>query len=175
MHSIMYKTKLLRDCKLHLPEHTFYVDNIFAFCPLPYVKRMYYLNVNLYRYYIGRDDQSVNETVMTKPIDQQIKIPKIMIHSLNLESISSKKLKSYMLQYLSMMMIVSSALLVNEGSLENLAKRDELWNYLKSNDKKVYKLITLRKFGLPLQWKSEFGKKIIISGYHFFNRIFGFN
>ena len=48
-------------------------------------------------------------------------------------------------------------------------------NYLKSNDKKVYKLITLRKFGLPLQWKSEFGKKIIISGYHFFNRIFGFN
>lgn len=175
MHSIMYKTKLLRDCKLHLPEHTFYVDNIFAFCPLPYVKRMYYLNVNLYRYYIGRDDQSVNETVMTKRIDQQIKITKIMIHSLNLESISSKKLKSYMLQYLSMMMIVSSALLVNEGSPENLAKRDELWNYLKSNDKKVYKLITLRKFGLPLQWKSEFGKKIIISGYHIFNRIFGFN
>ena len=80
-----------------------------------------------------------------------------------------------MLQYLSMMMIVSSALLVNEGSAENLAKRDELWNYLKNSNKQVYRLITERKFGLPLQFKSSIGKKIIIHGYHFFNRIYGFN
>lgn len=175
MHSIMYKTKLLRDCHLQLPEHTFYVDNIFAFCPLPYVKKMYYMNVDLYRYYIGREDQSVNEAVMTRRIDQQIKITKIMIDSFELSDISSKKLKSYMLQYLSIMMIVSSALLTNEGSEENLAKRDELWDYLKKNDKQVYKLITIRKFGILLQFKSDFGKKFIITGYHFFNRIYGFN
>lgn len=175
MHSIMYRTQLLKDCKLILPEHTFYVDNIFAFTPLPHVKKMYYLNVNLYRYYIGRDDQSVNEAVMTRRIDQQIKITKIMIDSHNLTSIPSKKLQSYMLQYLSMMMIVSSALLVNEGSPENLAKRDELWNYLKNSNKQVYHMITQRKFGFPLQWKSSVGKKIIIYGYHFFNRIYGFN
>lgn len=175
MHSIMYKTQLLKDCNLQLPEHTFYVDNIFAFCPLPNVKRMYYLNLDLYRYYIGREDQSVNEAVMTKRIDQQIKITKIMINSLDLKSISSKKMKSYMLQYLSMMMIVSSALLVNEGSPENLAKRDELWKYLKNSNKQVYTLIRTQKFGLPLQFKSPLGKKVIITGYHFFNRIYGFN
>lgn len=175
MHSIMYRTQLLKDCHLTLPEHTFYVDNIFAYVPLPSVKKMYYLNVDLYRYYIGRDDQSVNETVMTRRIDQQIKITKIMIDAHDLTTISSKKLQSYMLQYLSMMMIVSSALLVNEGSPENLAKRDELWNYLKSSNKQVYHLITQRKFGLPLQFKSSIGKKIIIHGYHFFNRIYGFN
>lgn len=175
MHSIMYKTQLLKDCNLQLPEHTFYVDNIFAFCPLPHVKKMYYLNVDLYRYYIGRDDQSVNETVMTRRIDQQIKITKIMIDFLDLSAISSKKLQSYMLQYLSMMMIVSSALLVNEGSPENLAKRDELWNYLNNSDKQVYHLITARKLGFALQLKSSFGKKVIISGYHFLNRIYSFN
>ena len=27
MHSVIYRTKLLRECGLHLPEHTFYVDN----------------------------------------------------------------------------------------------------------------------------------------------------
>ena len=175
MHSIMYKTQLLRDCKLQLPEHTFYVDNIFAFCPLPNVKRMYYLNVDLYRYYIGREDQSVNEAVMTRRIDQQIKITKIMIDFFDLSAIPSKKLQSYMLQYLSMMMIVSSALLVNEGSPENLAKREELWNYLKNKDKQVYHLITSRKLGFALQFKSNFGKKVIISGYHLFNRIYSFN
>lgn len=175
MHSIMYRTQLLKDCHLTLPEHTFYVDNIFAFTPLPSVKKLYYLNVDLYRYYIGRDDQSVNETVMTKRIDQQIKITKIMIDSHDIMAISSKKLQSYMLQYLSMMMIVSSALLVNEGSPDNLAKRDELWDYLKKSDRQVYQLITRRKFGLPLQFKSSVGKKIIIYGYHFFNRLYGFN
>ena len=35
MHSVIYRTELLRDCKLELPEHTFYVDNIFVYEPLP--------------------------------------------------------------------------------------------------------------------------------------------
>ena len=175
MHSLMYRTQLLKDCGLKLPEHTFYVDNIFAFVPLPYVKRIYYMNVDLYRYYIGRDDQSVNEAVMTKRIDQQIKITKIIIDSFDLNSIKSKKLQSYMLQYLSMMMIVSSALLVNEGSEENLAKRKELWDYLKHADKKVYRLITNKKFGFALQFKSVLGRKIIVNGYRFMNKIYAFN
>ena len=80
-----------------------------------------------------------------------------------------------MLQYLSIMMIVSSALLTNEGSSQNLAKRDELWHYLKENDRQVYQLITFRKFGILLQLRSEIGKKVIVTGYHFFNRIYGFN
>ena len=60
MHSVIYRTGLLRECGLKLPEHTFYVDNLFVFEPLPYVKKMYYMDVNFYRYYIGRADQSVN-------------------------------------------------------------------------------------------------------------------
>ena len=43
MHSVIYRTQLLKDCALQLPKHTFYVDNIFVFEPLPYVKKMYYI------------------------------------------------------------------------------------------------------------------------------------
>ena len=43
MHSVIYRTGMLRDCSLELPMHTFYVDNIFVFQPLPYVKTFYYL------------------------------------------------------------------------------------------------------------------------------------
>ena len=64
MHSVIYRTQLLRECGLELPRHTFYVDNLFVYVPLPYVKNMYYLNVDFYRYYIGREDQSVNEKIM---------------------------------------------------------------------------------------------------------------
>ena len=74
MHSVIFRTKLLRECGLKLPENTFYVDNLFVFEPLPYVKNMYYMDVNFYRYYIGREGQSVNETIMISRIDQQIKV-----------------------------------------------------------------------------------------------------
>ena len=35
MHSVIYRTQLLRDCGLELPKHTFYVDNLFVYQPLP--------------------------------------------------------------------------------------------------------------------------------------------
>ncbi len=175
MHSIIYRTKLLRDCDLKLPEHTFYVDNLFAYIPLPYVKKFYYLDVDLYRYFIGRDDQSVNEAVMTGRIDQQIKVNKMMIDAYDLMNIKDFKLRKYMIKYLAMMMIVSSALLVNEGSQESLEKRDELWSYLKNKNLIIYNIINRRKLGKVMQMKRKSGQKIIIHGYHIFNHIYGFN
>ena len=49
MHSVIYKTSILKEINLKLPEHTFYVDNIFVYYPLPSIKKMYYLNVPFYR------------------------------------------------------------------------------------------------------------------------------
>ena len=46
MHSVIYRTQLLHDCGLELPKHTFYVDNLFVYVPLPYVKNLYYLDVD---------------------------------------------------------------------------------------------------------------------------------
>ena len=43
MHSVIYRTKLLRECGLELPKHTFYVDNIYVYKPLPSVKTLYYI------------------------------------------------------------------------------------------------------------------------------------
>lgn len=98
-----------------------------------------------------------------------------MIDSHELSSIKNKKLQSYMTKYLAMMMIVSSALLVKDGTPESLRKRQELWDYLKSNSKRVYRDITNKKFGRPLQLKSKVGRQVIILGYRFCNKIYGFN
>lgn len=175
MHALMYRTEVLRASGLKLPEHTFYVDNIFAFMPLNSAKKLVYLNTDLYRYYIGRDDQSVNETVMIGRIDQQIKITKIMIDDFDYENIHSEKLKNYLLQYLSMMMIVSSVFLVKDGSEESLKKREELWNYLKDKNPEIYRIISRKKFGGLLQFKSKAGLGFIKGGYTIFNKIYNFN
>ncbi|GJM69550.1 hypothetical protein HMSSN036_17660 [Paenibacillus macerans] len=87
MHSVMYRTQLLRDCRLELPKHTFYVDNLFVYTPLAHVKTLYYVNVDFYRYFIGREGQSVQESVMIRRIDQQIKVNKLMIDQVRLDMI----------------------------------------------------------------------------------------
>lgn len=126
MHSVIYRTNLLRDCGLKLPEYTFYVDNIFVFNPLPYVKTMYYMNVNFYRYFIGREDQSVNEQVMISRIDQQITVNKLLVDYYIAEKqhiLTNGKVRKYMVNYLDIITTVSSVLLIRSEQEENLEKK----------------------------------------------------
>ena len=51
MHAVIYRTSLLKGINLTLPKHTFYVDNIYVYKPFPYVRVMYYLDVDFYMYY----------------------------------------------------------------------------------------------------------------------------
>ncbi|MCI9419743.1 MAG: glycosyltransferase family 2 protein [Eubacterium sp.] len=175
MHSVIYRTQMLHDCELELPKHTFYVDNIFVYKPLPSVKTMYYMNVDLYRYFIGRDDQSVNEKVMTSRIDQQIKVNKIMIDAFDLTKIRNKKLRDYMVKYLAMMMTVSSVFLIKEGSEESLGKRSELWRYLKNSSKGMYRLVNKHVLSKPMQIRGKAGRKMVVWGYRISRKLYGFN
>ena len=175
MHSVIYRTELLRSFQFELPKHTFYVDNIFVYNPLPFVKKMYYVNADLYRYFIGRDDQSVNEKVMIGRIDQQIKVNKLMIDAYDLTKIKNKKLRDYMVKYLTMMMTVSSVFLIKEGSEESLQKREELWEYLKNKNKIMYRMINKMALSKPMQFRSKAGRKIVVWGYSLSQKIYGFN
>lgn len=175
MHSVFYRTKLLRDCGLELPKHTFYVDNIFVYQPLPMVKTMYYLDVNLYRYYIGREDQSVNERVMIGRVDQQIRITKYMIESHDLSKIKNHKLRNYMAKYLAMMMAVCTVLLLKEGSDESLQKKEELWEYLDQQNARLCKAVKNKMLSRSMRLKGRAGRKIIILGYQLSQKIYGFN
>lgn len=175
MHSVFYRTNLLRECGLQLPMHTFYVDNIFVYQPLPMVSTMYYLDVDLYRYYIGREDQSVNEKVMIGRVDQQIKITKLMIEAHDLSRMKNRKLRNYMAKYLAMMMTVCTVLLLKEGSEESLAKKDELWCFLEKQNKRLYNAVKHKTLGRLMQLEGKAGRKIIVLGYQLSQKIYGFN
>lgn len=175
MHSVIYRTQLLRDCGLKLPKHTFYVDNIFVYHPLPYIKKMYYLDVDLYRYYIGREGQSVNEKIMIGRIDQQIWVTKWLMDDYDLSKIKNKKLRHYMAKYMVIMMSVCTSLLTVEGSAESLEKDAALWEYLKGSNRQLYKEISSFLLGKSIQMKTRAGKKMIIVGYHLSRKWYGFS
>lgn len=175
MHSVIYRTKLLRDCGLHLPEHTFYVDNLYVYTPLPYVKTMYYLDVDFYRYYIGRGDQSVNESVMIQRIDQQIKVNKIMIDTYDLWKIPNKKLRKYMFNYLEIITVISTVLLIRSGTKENLEKKRELWSYIKQKDIRLFHHLRNGIMGNTMNLPGRSGRKISIAAYKIAQKVVGFN
>lgn len=178
MHSVIYRTKLLRDCGIHLPEHTFYVDNLYVFQPLIQVKNMYYLDENFYRYYIGREDQSVNENVMISRIDQQIKVNKMMIdyfveHKAGI--IKNKRLYQYMRNYLEIVTTVSSVLLIRSETKENLDKKKELWQYIKNQDRRFYNWLRHGIMGSAMNLPGKGGRKLSVDGYKICQKIFKFN
>ena len=177
MHNIFYRTQMLKDCGLELPKHTFYVDNIFAFQPLVYVKKLYYMDVNLYHYFIGREDQSVNEKVMIGRIDQQIRVNKIMIDVMAAEDFSDKssKLKKYMTIYLTKIMTVTSIMLILAGTEEALEKKKDVWDYLKEKDPALYKTIHGSLFGIAMNLPGKFGRKCSVGAYKVAQKFVGFN
>ena len=175
MHSVIYRTELLRQCGLHLPEHTFYVDNIFVYQPLPHVKTLYYLNVNFYRYFIGRSDQSVNEAVMIGRIDQQIRVTKQMIDCYDVTRLSEPKLKHYMVRYLEIMMTVSSILAIRSEDPENLKKKAELWQYVKQQNIKLYLRLRWGFLGQGVNLPGKSGRKVSSACYKIAQKFYGFN
>ena len=175
MHSVIYRTQLLRECGLELPKHTFYVDNIYVYKPLPSVKYMYYMDVDFYRYFIGRDDQSVNEKVMISRIDQQIKVNKIMVEAFDLWKLRDKKLQKYMFNYLEIITVVSTVMLIKSGTEENLQKKRELWGYIKDHDIRLFHHLRRGIMGSTMNLPGKGGRKISIAAYKISQKVVGFN
>ena len=172
MHSVIYRTSLLRESKLELPKHTFYVDNLFVFQPLPWVKKMYYMDLNFYHYFIGREDQSVNEEVMIRRLDQQIRVNKIMIDFMAGQKISNKKLKKYMINYLDIIMTVSSIMALRSGTEENFQKKKELWQYLKQRDYPLFLKIRTGLLGRAMNLPGKSGRQVSVAAYKVTRRFF---
>lgn len=175
MHSVIYRTKLLRECGLELPKHTFYVDNIYVYKPLPFVRTMYYLDVDFYRYFIGREDQSVNESVMISRIDQQIRVNKIMLEDVNLWKVSNPKCRKYMFNYLEIITVISTIMLIRSGTEENLEKKRALWKYIKDQDIKLFHKLRRGIMGQTMNLPGKGGRKISVAAYRLSQKVVGFN
>lgn len=176
MHALVYRTDILRKAKVVLPEHTFYVDNLFAYCPLPYVETLYYLDINLYQYYLGREDQSVNEKVLTARIEQQIKVTKMVAESVDLNEVKKKypKLANYMCRNISIMMAISSIHLLLRGDEKARIRHCELWADIKKSNPMLYYQLRYTKLSGLTNLPGKLGKLATVSGYRLARKIYQF-
>ncbi len=176
MHALIYRTEVLRKSGIVLPEHTFYVDNIFAYRPLPFVRTLYYMDLDLYQYYIGREDQSVNENVLIKRIEQQIKVTKIVAECVDLNEVRSihPKLANYMCRNISIMMAISSIHLLLKGDEEGKNKYVKLWAELKERNPGLYWRLRFTTLCGLTNLPGKLGKRATVDGYRIARKIYKF-
>ncbi|MCG7443262.1 glycosyltransferase [Dermabacter vaginalis] len=175
MHAILYKRSVLLESGLELPRHTFYVDNLYASIPLRHTHTLYYLPVPLYYYFIGREDQSVNEKIMISRLDQQLRVNRIMIDELRVENIASRSLRRYLLHYLTIITSVSLTFAVLAKTPEAKAQGRELLAYLKAHNYPAYRAYRRTPMSIGLSARGPGAHRFIRTTYGVIRKRFGFN
>ena len=175
MHSLVYRTAVLRASGMELPKHTFYVDNLYVYAPLPFVRNIYYLDVDLYMYCIGRADQSVTEANMVKRIDQQVLVSNLMIDACDFAAIRAEYPKLYrlMLHHLTMIMTISSIFLFIRGGDDSVKKHEDMWEHLRATDPEVYRKLRATVLGFITNLPGKPGRKVTVATYRVVNKLFG--
>ena len=131
--------------------------------------------MNFYRYFIGRDDQSVNEKVMIKRIDQQIRVNKLMVDAYINSGNTNKRLKAYMFSYLDIITTISSIMLIRANTEESLQKKKELLEYIKTQNRVVYRKLRHSLFGRVMNLPGRGGRKMSVAAYKISQKFYGFN
>lgn len=136
IHSCTFKTELLKSWHDPLPRKVFYEDNLMICKCLPRVKKMYYFPHDLYRYWIGRPDQSVQETVMMKRYTHQILVTEQSFVACDLDNIEEPMLKKYLKHELFMMFGISIMFTRLNNTEETDAALEKMWENCKKHNKK---------------------------------------
>lgn len=177
MHVTTYRTQLLRDCGIHLPEHTFYEDNLFAYLPLKKVRRLAYLNVDLYHYSIGRKDQSVEENMLKKNCEHQILVSTRIFQSCDPKDLKMEepRLADYLWHALVFFLILAIVFTRLNNSSEADQMVQNMWVALKKENKQLARKLRFRSLALFVSFPGAVGRRFAILCYRIAHKFVAFN
>ena len=175
IHSCTFRTENMRKWGCELPKHTFYEDNLMVYLTLPHTRRMVYMNADLYRYAIGRPDQSVQRTVMMKRYHHQILVTERCFTSCHLDDIQEPRLKRYMRHELFVMFGIAILFTRLNRTVESDAALERMWETCMAFDPKwggyFRNRSPLRFICLP----GRFGQNVSGLVYKLANKVVRFN
>lgn len=175
IHSCTFRTENMRKWGCELPKHTFYEDNLMVYLTLPHTRRMVYMNADLYRYAIGRPDQSVQRTVMMKRYHHQILVTERCFTSCHLDDIQEPRLKRYMRHELFVMFGIAILFTRLNRTVETDAALERMWETCMAFDPKwggyFQNRSPLRFICLP----GRFGQNVSGLVYKLANKVVRFN
>lgn len=143
-----YKLSVLRDSGLKMLEKTFYVDMQYNLIGISKVKTFKFYNLDIYRYFIGRKDQSMN---LNSFVNHKLDHEKVMKYLVDFYSDTSKKMSNNMKKYCEMVLRYmlythySIFCLYDSNHSDAYKKIKSFDDYLKEKNQKLY---NLSDFGL---------------------------
>lgn len=157
MHSLTYRTSILKNNNIQISEKTFYVDTEYTLLPLKYVENYIYFALDLYQYFLGRPDQSMNINVMKQKSDHHVRVTKRVL-DFYLEIFEENQIKQIVRESLDYLINKQIQLLIMNMQV------DEIYELLSYADKRNY------------QWEYDKSKKTIslVAINYKFNRVFDF-
>ena len=177
LHSCIHRTQILRDCKLELPKHTFYEDNLFAYTPLPYVERICYMDIDLYHYLIGRADQSVAEDALKKRCSHQILVSTRIFKAYDLKEIKAgnPKLARYMYHEIEFMMAIATAFTRLNRTAEAEQMIRDMWADVSEFDAKLARRVRRASIAAFVNLPGKVGRDLGLAGYRLCHKFVAFN
>lgn len=136
IHACTFRTELLRESGIVLPKHICYEDNYLVYGNLKLVERMYYMNLDLYRYFIGRAGQSVQEDVMERRYAQQLKASEICFTAYHLDEVKEKRKLSYCRHELFILLGIATVFARLNGSEQAEEDLRQMWANCRAYDAK---------------------------------------
>ena len=153
IHACTFRTALLRQTGLQMPKHTFYEDNYMVYGNLRSAQKMYYMNLDLYRYFIGRSGQSVQADVMARRYAHQLKATELCFTCYHLDDLPEKRQRDYCRHELLVMLAISVLYARLSGTAQ--AERDlaDMWRAYRAYDeawtKRFRRNVVLRLASIP--------------------------
>lgn len=175
LHSMMYKKSVLDKSNIDLPKHVFYEDNLFIYLPLVNTKTIYYLDLDLYRYYIGRADQSVQESQMVKRSSHQVLVSEKVCTKYDLTKIENKKLRRLMRRECIFLITIGVVFSRISYTKEGEKQYKELWQKIKEKNPKLYHSIRYTTMATFVSFPTRLGRFISLFGYRLAHKLVKFN
>ena len=162
-------------CGGELPRKVFYEDNLMVCRTLPYVERMFYMDIDLYRYTIGREGQSMQDDISRSRYTHHLLIAETCFKSVDLDSLKVRQHRQYMEHELFMLFSFATTFSRLNKSDEADANLEAMWRNCEAHNEKwsrhFRKGTALAFINIP----GKMGRAIADGIYKFANRVVRFN
>lgn len=158
MHSITYRTEMLRHINYRQTEGISYTDTEWVYYPQHGVKTCIYLPYDVYRYVVGREGQTMDAKVLIKSASHYSKLLRAMVDFANHLSTADKALYTYhrleaQIAHLSMGVYRTCLVLQDADSFDKelITAFDEFMKHERPAIYKQAEQLTLKKY-LPIHY-----------------------
>lgn len=151
MHSLTFKTSLLKSINYRQTEGICYTDTEYVYYPLFNAKTFYATRINLYNYMIGREGQTMSMHVIKKQFSHFYKIYDRLIASYSKIGCSDWQVhltESFVVKMIKYMSVIFLILNYNDSDIRS--KYDSLILNIKNNYPEIYNnILHIKVFGFP--------------------------